>query len=132
MGRIRGLGWPGSAGLQPEPWSAPTRCDPKTEAGSGASGASSHGAAGMFAVSIVSVLFFLLATGPPLPPLAAIAFGVPLLASIPTAASIVFAVRVWKRGEGRMVGRLFYSLTSVAFCVLLWQMSVWNILPWKV
>ena len=88
-------------------------------------------AAGMFAVSIVSVTFFLLATGPPLPPSAAIAFWVPLLASIPTTFSIVFAVRVWKRGEGRMVGRLFYSLTSVAFCVLLWQISIWNILPWK-
>ena len=41
------------------------------------------------------------------------------------------AIPMWQRGEGRRLERLFYSLTTVVFCTLLWQMSVWNILPWK-
>lgn len=58
-------------------------------------------------------------------------FLLPILAAIPTLASLVFAVGIWRRGEGRFTVRVLYSFAAVSFCFLLWQMSVWNWLGWN-
>ncbi|MFH1763561.1 MAG: serine hydrolase domain-containing protein [Gemmatimonadota bacterium] len=58
-------------------------------------------------------------------------FLIPVLAAVPTLASLLFAVGMWKKGEGRLTVRVFYSLAVVAFCLFLWQLNVWNLLGWN-
>jgi len=55
----------------------------------------------------------------------------PFLGGACSAVALVFAlVNLWRK-EGTRTGRVLYTLSSVAFLVLLWQLSVWNLLGWR-
>jgi CubicO group peptidase (beta-lactamase class C family) len=54
----------------------------------------------------------------------------PFFAAVPTLASVWFTIRMWMKGAGRPTVRVFYSLATLSFCLLLWQMNVWNFLGW--
>ncbi|MCJ7627996.1 MAG: hypothetical protein MUO50_06355, partial [Longimicrobiales bacterium] len=58
-------------------------------------------------------------------------FLIPVLAAVPTLASLVFSVGMWRKGDGRPTVRVFYSVAVVAFCIFLWQLNVWNLLGWN-
>ena len=55
----------------------------------------------------------------------------PLLALAPFAVAVVAAWRLWRTGGGTRVGRLLYSLTVLATVAFYWQLSVWNLLGFK-
>ena len=60
-----------------------------------------------------------------------VALLLPVLATALTLASVVFAIQMWRRNEGRTMARVFYSLGVISFCVLLWQLHTWNVLGWR-
>jgi hypothetical protein len=59
-----------------------------------------------------------------------IIFLLPILAIVPTAAMILFTIRMWRKGEGRPTVRVLYTIATVAFCAYLWQLHTWNLLGW--
>ena len=90
-------------------------------------------AAAMFGVGVSSI-FVILQTGSlsrEVPWSLGLALLIPILAVVPTLGSAVFAVRMWGRGEGRPAVRVLYSVAVVSFTLILWQLSVWNLLGWK-
>jgi hypothetical protein len=50
---------------------------------------------------------------------------------LPTFASVFFAARAWRKGEGRLGVRLAYTMATVSFCLLVWKLNTWNLLGWK-
>jgi len=54
-----------------------------------------------------------------------------VIAVLPTLASVFYAVRACRKGEGRFTVRLFYTVATISFCLLLWQLNTWNLLGWK-
>lgn len=58
-------------------------------------------------------------------------FLIPILAAVPSLGSLFCAIRMWMRGEGRLTVRVLYSVATVTFCLLLWQLNVWNLLGWN-
>ncbi len=56
---------------------------------------------------------------------------IPLVAAVFTAASLWFGLRAFRHGQGRRISRVLYSLATLSFCVLIWQLHVWNLLGWR-
>ena len=55
----------------------------------------------------------------------------PIAGALFTGAALFFAVRNHRTGAGRRTSRLLYSLSTVFFCVFVWQLHVWNLLGWR-
>jgi hypothetical protein len=90
-------------------------------------------AALLFGLSVIALL--LVAENPGVigsrSPILGFVFLVPVLAVLPTVASLVFATLLWTKRGGRPTVRVAYSVVTLSFCLLLWQMSVWNVLGWQ-
>jgi CubicO group peptidase (beta-lactamase class C family) len=66
-----------------------------------------------------------------LPPELGIIFLLPVLAIVPTLASVLFAFRIWTKAEGRLTVRVLYTAAVLVFCLFLGQLYVWNMLGWN-
>ena len=55
----------------------------------------------------------------------------PILAALFTAVALFFVFRIFRTGAGRRTTRVLYALTTLSFCVLVWQLHVWNLLGWR-
>ncbi len=55
----------------------------------------------------------------------------PVLASVLTLGSALFALRLWMTGSGGLRGRLFYTAVTLASTALLWLASYWNLLGFR-
>ncbi len=55
----------------------------------------------------------------------------PLLALLPFAFAVLSTIRMWRRARGTRTGRALYTLTVVAMAVFYWQLSVWNLLGFR-
>ncbi len=64
-------------------------------------------------------------------PILRAALTLPLLAIPVTAASIYFAVQLWRRGSAGFLARLTYTLLTIAFVATLWQLWYWNLLGYR-
>jgi hypothetical protein len=90
-------------------------------------------AALLFAVAVVSIVA-MVAGGEiavEVPSALWVVLLIPILAGVSTLVSLLYAVRIWRKGEGRRTARVLYTLAAVVFCLFLWQMSVWNLLGWN-
>lgn len=54
----------------------------------------------------------------------------PILGAGLTLLALAYAVRLYRRKEGRPANRFLYSATVISFLLLLWQLDVWNLLGW--
>lgn len=90
-------------------------------------------AAALFAIGGIAIQWIL--NNPPIvvevSPALGVALLLPVLAALPTLASVAFAIRIWRKREGRPTVRTLYSAASIVLCLLLWQLNVWNLLGWK-
>lgn len=64
-------------------------------------------------------------------PLLGFALWFPILAVIPTVASVFCGLKMWVKGEGRPMVRLVYLVAVVSLCLFVWQLNHWNLLGWK-
>lgn len=55
----------------------------------------------------------------------------PIVAGLLTLVAAYFTVLLWRRGEGRLTGRVLYSAAVVSFVLFVWQLHVWNLLGWR-
>lgn len=55
----------------------------------------------------------------------------PLVALLPALATMLAAVRLWRRRLGTRTGRLSYTLTVLLVLSFYWQLTVWNVLGFK-
>lgn len=55
----------------------------------------------------------------------------PLVAAVLSVVALFFAFRNHRVGAGRRTSRIFYTLSALFFCTLIWQLGVWNLLGWK-
>lgn len=55
----------------------------------------------------------------------------PLMGIALTLVCIYCAVVIQQQRFGRLLGRLAYSVTVLAFVFFVWQLSVWNLLGWR-
>lgn len=55
----------------------------------------------------------------------------PILGALFTAVALFFVFRIFRTGAGRRTTRALYALTTLSFCVLVWQLHVWNLLGWR-
>jgi len=62
-----------------------------------------------------------------IPPLLPFALVLPLIAIIPTIGSIYFTVLAWKNSYWSMLGRVHYTLVTLASLVFIWFLNYWNL-----
>lgn len=61
-----------------------------------------------------------------------VALAFPLLALIPTAVALYFAVQVWRSRAWTVGARVHYSATLVATLLFLWVLSYWNLIGYRI
>jgi hypothetical protein len=60
-----------------------------------------------------------------------VALALAMLAVVPVAASLVFAVLVWRRRAWSLFARLHYTLAALAAVGFLWVINYWNLLGYR-
>jgi hypothetical protein len=87
----------------------------------------------LFGLSLVAILLSV-ADGEiavAVPPSLWIVFLIPIVAVVPTVVSVLYAIRLWGRREGRPTVRVLYCGATLVFCLFLWQLWTWNMLGWN-
>jgi CubicO group peptidase (beta-lactamase class C family) len=88
----------------------------------------------LFALGLIALLFVLrdpTVIAVEVPAGLGVALLFPMLATIPTLGSALFAVQLWRRRQGRATVRVLYTLGAMAFCLFVWQLAIWNLLGWQ-
>ncbi len=66
-----------------------------------------------------------------IPPAMEMLLFVPLVGLLLAAGVLIYTLSIWRRGQGRIMGRVFYTLLAIALIVHLWQLYHWNILGFQ-
>lgn len=61
-----------------------------------------------------------------------VVLALPLLALLPTMASLLFAGVAWKERAWSLGGRIFYSLATLFALAFLWVINYWNVLGYRI
>lgn len=61
-----------------------------------------------------------------------VALALPLIALLPTVASVLFAGVAWKERAWTLGGRIFYSLATFFALAFLWVINYWNLLGYRI
>ena len=65
------------------------------------------------------------------PPFFKVLLVLPVLAAVLTVGALVFTVLAWKDGYWGIVGRVHYTLVTIAALAFLWSLNFLNLLGWK-
>jgi len=61
-----------------------------------------------------------------------VALALPLIALLPTAASVLFAAEAWAERAWTIDGRIFYSFATLFALAFLWVINYWNLLGYRI
>jgi uncharacterized membrane protein YuzA (DUF378 family) len=56
---------------------------------------------------------------------------IPLLTAVLTIGLLVFTLLAWKEGYWSTMGRVHYTLITLAALAFTWFMNYWNLLGWR-
>jgi hypothetical protein len=56
---------------------------------------------------------------------------IPIVTGLLSPAFLALAVAAWVRGNGSIIGRLYYSLVALASVLLVLFAGYWNMLGWR-